>query len=61
MYPSPLFTKGGEPEVHGERHKQSLTENMKGERNMLVKYGMVESAKLAGKEGIVPLRNEEIG
>lgn len=61
MYPSPLFPKGGECEVDGESHKQSLTENMKEEKNMLVKYTMVKSAKLAGKEGIVPLRNKENG
>ena len=32
--PPPNTTKGGEPEVDGERHKLSLTENMKEEKNV---------------------------
>jgi hypothetical protein len=30
----PLFTKGGEPEMYGERYKQSLTENIGDESNV---------------------------
>jgi hypothetical protein len=58
--PPPLYTKRGEPEVDGERHKQWLTENMKEER-MLVKYRILIKENTCRKRGNWSLRNKENG
>ena len=44
-----------------ERHKQSLTEDMKEGKRMLVKYRILKRKTHAGREGIGPLRIKENG